>query len=294
MKRRRAIGQIIPHVVLVLVSICMVLPFILIFTSSVTSEKELLVSGYSFFPGELSLAAYRYIFRNAEVIFRSYGITILLTVVGTITNVAITSMLAYALSLKGLPGRKVFNFLILFAMLFNGGLVPTYLVYTTILHVKDTFFGLLLPGFLMQPMYVILARTYFMTSIPASLYEAAEVDGANKFTVFRHIVLPLGKPIIITVALFAGLGYWNDWTNGLYYITDTRKYGIQNYLYRILQDANFMAQNSVATSVNGSIELPTVSVRMAIAFVAMLPVLVMFPFLEKYFASGIMLGAVKG
>lgn len=294
MKRRRAIGQIIPHVVLVLVSICMVLPFILIFTSSITSEKELLVSGYSFFPGELSLAAYRYIFRNAEVIFRSYGITILLTVVGTITNVAITSMLAYALSLKGLPGRKVFNFLILFAMLFNGGLVPTYLVYTTILHVKDTFFGLLLPGFLMQPMYVILARTYFMTSIPASLYEAAEVDGANKFTVFRHIVLPLGKPIIITVALFAGLGYWNDWTNGLYYITDTRKYGIQNYLYRILQDANFMAQNSVATSVNGSIELPTVSVRMAIAFVAMLPVLVMFPFLEKYFASGIMLGAVKG
>lgn len=294
MKRRRAIGQIIPHVVLILVSICMVLPFILIFTSSITSEKELLVSGYSFFPGDLSLAAYRYIFRNAEVIFRSYGITILLTVVGTITNVAITSMLAYALSLKGLPGRKVFNFLILFAMLFNGGLVPTYLVYTTILHVKDTFFGLLLPGFLMQPMYVILARTYFTTSIPSSLYEAAEVDGANKFTVFRHIVLPLGKPIIITVALFAGLGYWNDWTNGLYYITDTRKYGIQNYLYRILQDANFMAQNSVATSVNGSIELPTVSVRMAIAFVAMLPVLIMFPFLEKYFASGIMLGAVKG
>jgi putative aldouronate transport system permease protein len=262
--------------------------------SSVTEENSLIVNGYSFFPKKISLEAYRYIFENGSSIFKAYGITISVTVIGTGINLLLSSMLGYALSIKNLPGKKFFGFYVFFTMLFNGGLVPSYLMYSGTFHIKNTFFALLVPNLMMSAINVLLMRTFFVTSIPDALYEAAEIDGAGKFTVFSKIVIPLGKPIIVTMGMFSALAYWNDWTNGLYYITDASKYGIQNVLNKIITDAQFLTSNSFTSSTGAALLVPTVSVRMAIAFVAMLPILMLFPFMEKYFRSGITIGAVKG
>ena len=202
-------------------------------------------------------------------------------------------MLAFPLSIERLPGRKFFSFFVFFTMLFNGGLVPSYIMWTTMIGVKNTIWAYILPNFLMSAFNVILMRTYFRTSIPITLYEAAQVDGATYFRVYRSLVVPLGKPIFVTVGLFAGLGYWNDWTNGLYYITKSNMLSIQALLNKMIQDIQALASLSTADS-GALLSLPAVSIRMAIAFVAILPILIIYPFLEKYFASGIMLGAVKG
>ena len=161
------------------------------------------------------------------------------------------------------------------------------------LHVKNTFFGLLVPNLMLCAIHVLLMRSYFSTSIPDAIYEAAEIDGAGIFTIYSRIVLPLGKPIIVTISLFAGLDYWNDWLNGLYFISDQKKYGIQTMLFRILEDIRVLASASLG-SAGMNIKIPSVSIRMAIAFVAIIPIIIIYPFLQKYFQDGIALGAVKG
>lgn len=286
--------QVIINLILVLVTLIMVLPMLLLFMSSVSSEAALLNNGYSFFPKEFSLEAYRYIFTNKETIFRAYGMTILVTLIGTTANLLLSSMMAYGLSVKKLPFRNVINFYVFFTMLFNGGLVPSYLMWSGTFHIKNTIWALILPNMLLSAMNVILIRTYYMTSIPEALYEAAKIDGASYMHIFRKIVLPMGKPILVTVGLFSGLGYWNDWTNGLYYINDSKLYTVQNLLNKMIQDIQALQANASATGGGAAMQVPTVSVRMAIAFVALLPILIVYPFLQKYFAEGIALGAVKG
>ena len=282
------------HTVMILVTICIVLPFILLFMSSITSESALVRDGYSFFPKEFSIHAYKFIWDNAANVFRAYGITILVTVIGTSINVAMSALLAYPLSLKNLPGKRILNFYIFFTMLFNGGLVPTYLMYTGIFHINNTLLAYIVPGLLMSAMNVMLIRTFFATSIPDALFEAAQIDGASQFQIFFKIVLPLGKPILIAMGLLSGLGYWNDWTNGLYYIRDTKLYGIQNLLNKMISDLTALTQNASGASTVAIADIPSASVRMAIAFVAMLPILCLYPFLQRYFTKGIALGAVKG
>lgn len=286
--------QVIINLILILVTLIMVLPMILLFMSSISSEAALLNNGYSFFPKEFSLDAYRYIFTNKETIFRAYGMTILVTFIGTAANLLLSSMMAYGLSVKKLPFRNAINFYVFFTMLFNGGLVPSYLMWSGTFHVKNTIWALILPNMLLSAMNVILIRTYYMTSIPEALYEAAKIDGASYMHIFRKIVLPMGKPILVTVGLFSGLGYWNDWTNGLYYINDSKLYTVQNLLNKMIQDIQALQANASATGGGAAMQVPTVSVRMAIAFVALLPILIVYPFLQKYFAKGIALGAVKG
>ncbi len=202
------------------------------------------------------------------------------------------TMLAFVLSLNGLPGKRFFSFYVFFTMLFSGGLVPTYLIYTNIFHIKDKFFALVIPNLMLSAVHVLLLRSYFTKSIPQALYEAAEIDGASLFRIYRSVVLPLGKPIIVTICLFAGLDYWNDWLNGLYFISTSKKYGIQTYLYRILEDIRALAANAIGG--NEGIKIPSVSIRMAIAFISILPIIILYPFLQKYFQEGIALGAVKG
>lgn len=290
--------QIFAHAVLILMVIAIVVPFILLFMSSITDENTLIQNGYSFWPEKFSLDAYEYIWRQSSQIFRAYGITILVTVIGTTINIAISSMLAYGLSLKKLPGKKIFTFYVFFTMLFNGGLVPTYLMYTGTFHIKNTLAALIVPTFLMSAMNVLLIRTFFQSSIPGALYEAAEIDGAGHFSIFTQIVLPLGKPIMVTMGLFSALNYWNDWTNGLYYLSGEegyKLYSIQNLLNEMITKIEFLSSNSAAGSAGINLgQLPSTSVRMAIAFVAMLPMLIIYPFLQKYFQKGIALGAVKG
>ncbi len=286
--------QVLVNTVLVIITLIMTLPLVLLFISSISSEKSLLVNGYSFFPKEYSLAAYRYIMSNSRTIFQAYGVTIIVTIIGTFMNITLSSMMAFPISIKKLPFRNLISFYIFFTMLFNGGLVPSYLMWTGTFHIKNTLFALLLPNFMLSAMNVMLIRTFFMTSIPDALYEAAKIDGAGYLKVFKAIVLPLGKPILVTTGLFSGLAYWNDWTNGLYYVTKPKYYSIQTLLNRMIQDIQAIQANSSAASNASIMAVPTVSIRMAIAFVALIPILVIYPFLQKYFADGIALGAVKG
>ncbi len=292
-KSRNVIAyQVFSHVVLIIMAIIVIMPFILLFMSSITDENELVAHGYSFWPRVFSMNAYQYLLNRGETIFRAYGYTILTTIVGTAAHIFMGTMLAFVLSLNGLPGKRFFSFYVFFTMLFSGGLVPTYLIYTNIFHIKDKFFALVIPNLMLSAVHVLLLRSYFTKSIPQALYEAAEIDGASLFRIYRSVVLPLGKPIIVTICLFAGLDYWNDWLNGLYFISTSKKYGIQTYLYRILEDIRALAANAIGG--NEGIKIPSVSIRMAIAFISILPIIILYPFLQKYFQEGIALGAVKG
>lgn len=296
LKKKNRGYQIVANIVMIFWTLFIVLPFVLLFMSSITDESYLLTEGYGFIPKKLSLDAYAYIFKSGTLILNAYAHTIFYTVVGTIVNVAITALFAYPLSLKNLPGKRFWNFYVFFTMLFSGGLIPSYMMWTGTFGVKDTIWGMLLPGFLMGAMNVLLVRTYFATSIPDALFEAAQIDGASQIRIFMNIVLPLGKPILVTVGTFAALGYWNDWTNGLYYVNkNTNLYGIQNLLNTIISNLQFLSQNAtVAASASEQLaKTPTTGVQMAIAFVAILPILLLFPFLQKYYSKGISLGAVK-
>ena len=236
--------------------------------------------------------------RQGEKILRAYLITIIVTVIGTVANIAMSALLAYPLSVKTLPHRNVITFFVFFTMLFNGGLVPTYLMYVNFFHIKNTIWALIIPNLLLSANTVLMIRSYFMTSIPDALFEAAKIDGAGHFKIFCKVVLPLGKPILITMGLFSGLAYWNDWTNGLYYLSgnDGQKlYGIQNLLNQMITDIQYLASGKITGNIGAEVaKLPTTSIRMAIAFIAMLPLFIIYPFLQKYFSEGITLGAVKG
>ena len=287
------IYQSVINLVLIIVSLCMIVPIILLFMCSITDENTLVVNGYSLFPAKFSSAAYKYILVNSSTVFRAYGITIFVTLVGTSLSLMLVTLMAFPLSIKALPAKNLISFFIFFTMLFNGGLVPSYIMWTRVFGIKNTVWAYIFPNFLLSAFNIILVRTFFQSSIPAALYEAAEVDGANYFTIYRKITLPLGKPILVTIGLFTGLAYWNDWTNGLYYITDSRMLSIQALLNKMIQDIQALAANSSADA-GVLVRIPQVSIRMAIAFVAIIPILIIYPFLQRYFTRGIMIGAVKG
>ena len=281
------------HVVLIVFSLMAVLPFILLISASLTEENAALKYVFGFIPKVFSLAAYKYISYQSKMIIRAYGITIFTTVIGTSVGLTMTSMLGYGLS-KDIPGRRILNFFVVFTMLFNGGLVPTYLVYTKYLHLGNTIWALIIPSLLMNAFHVMLVRNYFSTSIPESLIESAKLDGASEMMIFRAIVLPLSKPIMATIGLMLALSYWNNWTNGLYYLDDTSLYSIQNVLNAI--NNNIIAINSVSNmglAINKS-EVPALTARMAIAVIGIVPMLCIYPFFQKYFVKGITIGAVKG
>ncbi len=285
--------RLIAHIVLIIMSLLALLPFLLLIAASMTDEKVALVEGFRFIPGAFSLEAYQYIMKQSTMIFRAYGITIFTTLVGTGIGLTITSLLGYGLT-KDIPGKRFFNFFVVFTMLFNGGLVPTYLIYTKYLHVTNTIWALIVPSLLLNAFQVMLVRNYFATSIPESLLESAKLDGAGEMAIFQKIVLPLSKPILATVGLMMALAYWNNWTNGLYYLDDPKLYSIQNVLNAI--NNNIAALTSMAGTglyVNKS-EIPTLTARMAIAVLGILPMLCIYPFFQRYFVKGITLGAVKG
>lgn len=293
--KKQKIANGVIHCFLILLALSMVMPFVLLFLSSITEEKTLIANGYSFFPAQLSLEAYAYLIKSSAEIGRAYVMTILITVIGTALSLLLSSMLAYGLSLENLPFKKGLSFFVFFTMLFNGGLVPTYLMYTSIFNIKDTFLGLIIPQFLVSAMNVIMIRTFFANSIPTALYEAAKIDGAGHLRIYSQVVLPLGKPILVSMGLFSALAYWNDWTNALYYIRDKKEYwGIQSLLNKMITDIQYLASNPNAGAQVDMSNMPSSSIRMAIAFVGIIPILCVFPFLQKYFAKGIAVGAVKG
>lgn len=290
MNYHRGISRL-SHVVMVVLSLAAILPFVLLVIASFTDNAVAVSEGFSFWPSKWSTDAYEYIVNERATLLRAYGITILVTLIGTSVGLMISSMLAYTLSNDELPGRKVLTFFVVLTMLFNGGLVPTYLIYTNVFHIKDTLLALIVPSLLMNGFNVVLIRNYFATGVPKSLYEAARIDGAGEIYIFARIALPLSKPILATVGLLMGIAYWNDWQNGLYYLNDTKLYSIQNILNRINENISFIASNS--TSGVKIADLPTNTIRMAIAVVGILPIVCIYPLFQEYFVKGIAVGAVK-
>ncbi len=296
--REDKIFNVFGHIFMILLTVMAIVPIVLMVISSLTSNGAVLRNGYSFFPEEWSTYAYEWVFAsNGGVVLKAYGISFFITAIGTTCSLLLTIGLAYGLSKKGLPGRGIFTFLVVFTMLFNGGLVPTYINYTNVFHIRDTIYGLLIPSLLMNAFNILLMKSYFVTGVPDEILEAAYIDGASEFQTMVKIAVPLSKPIIATIGMFAGIAYWNDWNNGyIYLVQRTDLYSIQNLLNRLMQNINALTQNaSQVGNVNqGLSEIPSVTVRMAMATLGILPIVVIYPFIQKNFVKGITLGGVKG
>lgn len=290
--------NLIGHLFMIVLTACALIPILLMLISSLSSNAAVMKNGYSFFPEAWSAYAYQWIFAfNGGMVIRAYGVSFLVTTLGTCCSLVLTTCLAYGLARKNLPGRGILTFLVVFTMLFNGGLVPTYINYTTIFHVKDTIFGLLVPSLLLNAFNVMLMKSYFITGVPEEILEAACIDGAGELQTMVKIALPLSKPIIATVGTFVGIAYWNDWNNGyIYLVKRTDLFSIQNLLNRLMQNLNALMQNANQSSSvsQGLSEVPSVTVRMAIATLGILPVVIIYPFIQKNFVKGITLGGVKG
>lgn len=279
---------------LTVLAVLCVLPVLLVVVVSFSSEQSIFQKGYSFFPSALSLEAYRFFLNLGDQIYRSYGITVFVTVVGTIFSLAVTTMLSYVLSRPDYRYGRVLTFLLLFTMLFNGGLVPSYMVNTQLLGLRDSIWALIFPMSL-NVFYVIVLRTFFK-SIPMEIIDAAHIDGAGEFKTFIRIVLPLSKPGIATIGLFTVIAYWNDWFLGMLYIFETKKYPIQTLLQSMQNSLEALTQSS-----NNALEYaemaknaPTDSGRMALTVLVVFPVLLAYPFFQKYFVKGLTVGGVKG
>lgn len=298
MKKNKIFSMVLAlaFVVLLILAIVCILPIILIIVASFTDETTLLANGYRFFPQKYGLEAYVYLLKQSVMMLRAYKISILVTVIGTLASLVLSTTFAYPLSRKDFKYRNIFSFLVFFTMLFSGGIVPSYMMWTKFFHIKDTIWALIIPSYLMNAFNILLIRNYYSNNIPDALVEAARIDGASEFLTFRRVIVPLSVPVIATVGLFTGLAYWNDWINGLYYINDPGLYSIQNLLIRLMNNIQYLNSGAAAGIVSGGTTgaLPSTSVRMAIAVVGVIPVVAAYPFLQKYLIRGTVIGAVKG
>lgn len=222
--------------------------------------------------------------------------TILATAVGTTLNVVMTMFFAYLLSKENLPGRNAISFFVFFTMLFSGGMVPSYIVWSQYMHISDTFFALIFPNLALSAFNIILMRTYFTSNVPKEILEAAEMDSCGEIGKLFYISIPVSKPMIATVALFSALAYWNDWINGLYYLLRKPEYyTIQNVLNTMMNNVQFLKDNTATVGTTQiTSQIPTSGVRMAIAVIAVIPILIIYPFFQKSFIKGIVIGGVKG
>ncbi|MFS0724594.1 carbohydrate ABC transporter permease [Paenibacillus sp. 1P07SE] len=283
------------HLALLWLAAFCLLPLILLFIASLTDEQSIVRNGYSFFPEAFSLDAYRYLWHDIGRILRAYGITITITALGTVAGLTVTALLAYPLSRKDMPFNKMGSFFVIFTLLLNGGLVPTYLVYTQLFELKNTLLALIVPGLLMNAFYIMLMRSFFATSVPVPVIESAHMDGAGEFRTFVQIVLPLSLPILATIGLFQTIHYWNDWYNGMLYITDSKLYSLQSLLNRILLDFEFLTNGNFSGNASDMLaDVPRETVRMAMAVIGIVPLAVAYPFFQRYFVKGLTIGAIKG
>lgn len=287
--------RVVAHILLALLGLVCIGAFLLVLGSSFQTEKEIQQYGYSILPRIFSTEAYMAVFHNPQSIINAYIVTIITTVIGTCIGVCISAGAGYVISRPNYRYRKILSFYIFFTMLFNGGLVPTYILMTQWLHLKNTIWALILP-LVVNAWYILLMKGFFH-GLPDSITEAARIDGASELRVFATIVLPISKPVLATIALFYALGYWNDWYQSLLYIDKQSLYKLQYLLMQILRKVQFMnteAGQAVANNSTGVLQMPTLNLRMAMCVLAVGPMLVVFPFFQKYFVRGITVGAVKG
>ena len=285
------IFYVICYVIVALVALVCLIPFILLISGSFTSEQWIRFHGFSLWPGEFSLEAYKIIFKTPEKIVRAYGVSIFITAVGTLAGLFLTSLTAYVVSRKDAKYGNVLSFFFYFTTLFNGGMVSTYIFYIQYLHLKDNYLALILPG-VFNVFYLLIMRT-FVNNIPFALIESAKLDGAGEWRIYFTIILPLLKSGLATIGLFLALGYWNDWYNAMLYMNDEAKYPLQYMLYSVQQQTQALARIAAQAGIQVA-NLPSNSLKMAMAVVATGPIIIVYPFVQKYFISGITIGSVKG
>lgn len=266
-------------------------PFALMITSSFMTEKEIVAEGYKLFPKEWSTSAYSYLLNNSTKMLDAYKVTIFITAVGTLIGLFIMSMAGYVLNRKDFKYRNFFSFFIYFTTLFSGGLVPTYILYVRYLNLKDNIWALILPG-LVSAWSIFLMRN-FMKSIPDELYESATMDGAGPFKIYLKVFMPLALPSLATIGLFLALGYWNEWYNASLYIDTASKYPLQYFLQKMVNQTSIDSLTSLGHVIDAA-SVPTQSVKMATAVLATGPIILLYPFVQKYFVSGLTVGSVKG
>ena len=282
---------VICYLVVTLVALICLIPFLLLISGSFTSEQYIRFHGFSLWPGEFSLEAYNIIFKTPQRIIRAYGVSILITLVGTFLGLLLTSLTAYVISRKDFKYRNVLSFFFYFTTLFNGGMVSTYIFYIRYLHLQDSLWALILPG-MFNVFYLLIMRT-FVTSIPFALIESAKLDGAGEWKIYFSIILPLLKSGLATIGLFLALGYWNDWYNAMLFMKSETKYPLQYMLYAIQQQTQALA--SIASQAGIQVaNLPSNSLKLAMAVVATGPIVIVYPFVQRYFIAGITVGSVKG
>jgi putative aldouronate transport system permease protein len=275
-----------------LFAVCCLLPFLLVLGTSFTSEGSIAKHGFNLWPKEFSTFAYKIVFENPDLIIGSYIVTIGLTVVGTIVGLFLVAMTGYALQRPDFEYRNSISFFIYFTTLFSGGIVPFYLLITQYMSLRDNYLAVLLPG-LLSPFLIIMMKS-FVKSIPHAITESAKIDGAGDFTIFMRLILPMTTPALATIGLFIALGYWNEWYNAMLFLSPDMKYRpLQLFLYNVITSADFIRNSSAASNVQLR-DMPLESMKMATAVVATGPVILFYPFVQRYFIQGITVGAVKG
>ena len=291
-KTKNIIGQLFLNLFFIIFSMAIVLPFVILVSISLSNEGDIVEYGYSIFPRHIDFAAYKYVFANSKSILNGYKVTIIYSVIATVLSVLIQSMCAYPLSKRKLRGKRGISFYLYFTMLFSGGMVPTYILITQYLHLGDTIWVYIIPS-LVSPWNVFMMRTFF-SGLPYEIFESMKVDGASEYNIFFKTVLPLSKPVLATIALLTFLGKWGDWNTSMLYINNESLYSLQYLLQRILQNMDLLKQMQGFSQATSAVEVPSETVRMAMAVIVAGPALVIFPFFQKYFVKGLTVGAVKG
>lgn len=291
-KKKAFRTQTILNVIMIAFAIVCIYPILLMISISITDSEAIYEFGYSIIPREISFLAYEYIFKNPASLVSGYIVTIIVSFAGGAFSLIVTAMIAYPLSRPDYKYRKVINFIVFFTMLFNGGMVPTYMVVTNVLGLKDSLLALILP-YAAVAWNILLLRSFF-NSVPNDIIEAARIDGAGEIRTFVKIVLPLSKPGLASVGFLIVLRYWNDWWLSMLYIQDSTKQSLQYKLYTMMKGIEELAKDAMVSGSVDVINFPSESARMAMAFLSIAPLLILFPFFQKYLVKGITLGAVKG
>ena len=269
-----------------------IVPLLFVVIISFSSEQSIVAKGYSFLPQEWSLYTYSYLWQTKDEIFSSFLTSITVTVLGTLVGLFFITTMGYTLSRKTFRFRKLYTLIVFIPMLFNGGMVANYMVMTQLYHLKNNIWSLIFP-LSCSTFYVIIVRTFFTTTVPDSIIESAKIDGASQLKIFLRIVLPISLPALATIGLFLTFGFWNDWYQAMLYITERSKFPLQYLLVSIEKSVDFLARSDeyILTTANN---LPSETVRMAIVVISVLPIACSYPFFQKYFVSGLTVGAVKG
>ncbi len=283
--------KIICYIIVALFAVVCLFPFLLMVTSSFMNEQEILAEGYKLLPKEWSVSAYEFLFQHPAKLLNAYKVTIFIAIVGTCLGLFLMSMAGYVLCRQDFKYRNQISFFIYFTTLFSGGLIPTYIWMVNGLGLKNSVWSMILPA-LMSPWSIFLMRN-FMKAIPDSLYESAAIDGAGDFRIYWQIFMPLAKPSLATIGLFLVLGYWNEWYNAMLYIESTAKYPLQYFLQQMVSQADIQLLIQQGATISTA-DLPSESIKMATAVVATGPIILVYPFVQKYFVSGLTIGAVKG